>query len=121
MRSTVEKGRIAESFALEFLEKKGLHLKERNFRSGHKEIDLIMESDDTLHIIEVKSLGGNSPADPLEKVDNRKRRLIALAAGHYVALHNIEKEVQFDVVSVVQKGTEFELEYLPNAFYPIYH
>lgn len=121
MGSTVEKGRIAESIALEFLEKKGLHLKERNFRSGHKEIDLIMESDDTLHIIEVKSLGGNSPADPLEKVDNRKRRLIALAAGHYVSLHNIEKEVQFDVVSVVQKGTEFELEYLPNAFYPIYH
>lgn len=120
MGSTVEKGRIAEEMALKFLLGKGLRLKARNFRSGHKEIDLIMESSEKLHVIEVKSLNGDFSSNPSEKVDERKRRLITSAASHYVALYGIEKEVQFDVVSIVKKRTDFELNYLPNAFYPIY-
>lgn len=121
MSSTVEKGRLAEEMALKFLQEKGLWLKERNFRYGHREIDLIMESRGKLHIIEVKSLDSRFSENPLAKVDERKRRLLVSAAGRYAALHRVVKEIQFDVVSVLKKGTEFELEYLPNAFYPIYH
>ncbi len=119
MGSTVEKGRIAEEMALQFLLKKGLKLKERNFRYGHREIDLIMESREKLHVIEVKSLDGNFSTDPPAKVDGRKQRLLVSAAGRYIALNHVRKEVQFDVVSIVKKGTGFELEYLPDAFYPI--
>ena len=55
MNGRMTQGRVAENIALEWLQQEeGMELRERNWRSEHKEIDLIMESDDFLHIVEVK-------------------------------------------------------------------
>lgn len=118
--NSIEKGRRAEDFALEWLTKRGLSLLERNFRVGHKEIDLIMESRDRLHIIEVKSLEAPSPIFPDEQVDLIKRRNLISAAAGYVAHSHTTKEVQFDIVSVMYFDGRPELEYIPEAFYPLY-
>ena len=107
--------------ALGFLLRQGLRLRARNVQIGHKEIDLVMESADKLHIVEVKALTDYPLADPSDKVDARKRRLLASAAGQYMAQEHITKEVQFDVVSVIFRGADFEIEYLPDAFIPVYY
>ena len=118
--NSIEKGIRAEDLALEWLTKRGLSLLERNFRVGHKEIDLIMESQDRLHIIEVKSLEAPAPIFPDEQVDLIKRRnLISTAAG-YVARSHTTKEVQFDIVSIIYFDGSPELQYIPEAFYPLY-
>lgn len=120
-KSTVLKGRTAEDIALEWLLQHGFILKERNYRVGHREIDLIMESGRKLHIVEVKSLTAPALTDPLCKVDIRKQRHLASAAAYYVAAAKIAKEVQFDLVSVVIYPDGHTLEYVPDAFWPIYY
>lgn len=80
-----------------------------------------MESEQKIHIVEVKTLSSTGEADPAEKVDNRKMNLLASAASFYVARFGLTKEVQFDVVSVLKRGTDFDVEYLPDAFIPVYY
>ena len=107
---------------MEWLEKRGLKLLERNYRAGHKEIDLIMESDRRIHFVEVKSAVETEGFEPYEKVDARKQKLLASAAGRYIGCHHIEKECQFDVVSIkFRSGSSYTLEYIPEAFIPLYY
>jgi len=105
--------------ALAWLERRGFRLLDRNWRSGHKELDLVMESGDRVHIVEVKTLTPPLLVQPFEKVDATKQTRLASAARHYIAVRHIRKEVQFDVVSVILDGDDVEVEYIPEAFYPI--
>ena len=105
--------------ALAWLEHRGFRLLDRNWRSGHKELDLVMDSGDRVHIVEVKTLTPPLLVQPFEKVDAAKQARLATAARHYIAARHIRKEVQFDVVSVTLDGEDSEVEYIPEAFYPI--
>ncbi len=119
MASTKEIGNVAENLALEYLLSRGMTLLDRNWRSAHRELDLVMESADRLHIVEVKSLREPAARQPFEAVDAVKQQNLIRAARAYVAIKNIKKEVQFDIVSVsfLKDGTG--IEYIPDAFLPI--
>ena len=41
------------------------------------------------------------------------------AARHYIAQRHVTREVQFDVVSVVLGDGRPDVEYIPEAFFPI--
>ena len=114
-----ETGRRGEEVALAWLQERGFRLRDRNWRSGHKELDLVMESAERVHIVEVKTLTAPLLIQPFEKVDAAKQQRLVAAARHYVAVQQVRKEVQFDVVSVVFNGGRTEVEYIPEAFYPI--
>lgn len=123
--NSCEKGRVAENIALEFLVERGFVLLDKNWRCGHKELDLIMRScncvthEQILHIVEVRSLHVPLCQMPFESVDYKKRRAIIVAANRYVRIKNINYETQFDIVSIVFKsGGEYNLDYFPNAFAP---
>ena len=115
-----ETGRRGEEVALAWLQERGFRLRDRNWRSGHKELDLVMEDAERLHIVEVKTLTAPLLIQPFEKVDAVKQHRLVSAARHYVAVQHIQKEVQFDVVSVILDGEQTLVEYIPEAFYPIY-
>lgn len=119
----IETGKRAEDIALDYLAKLGLELLERNWRSGHKELDLIMKSvsqteDVRLHIIEVRSLRAPNLYSPYESIDINKQRMVISAARSYIFQNNIEWETQFDIVSVIFKPDMVCLEYIPDAFAP---
>ena len=114
----MEIGRRGEDVALNFLLARGMTLVARNWRSGHKELDLIVEDERFLRIVEVKSLVYPNEIDPFEEVGWKKQKLVIAAAKHFVAQKNVEKEVVFDVVSVVFNGAFYRLEYFPQAFAP---
>ena len=114
-----ETGRVGEDMALDWLQSRGFRLRDRNWRSGHKELDLVMESPERVHVVEVKTLTPPLLQQPFEKVDTRKQARLIAAARHYVAEQPVRKEVQFDVVSVVLDGARSEIEYIPEAFIPI--
>lgn len=114
-----ETGRRGEDLALDWLLARGLRLRDRNWRGGHKELDLVMESADRLHVVEVKTLTPPLQHQPYENVDAAKQSRLVAAARQYVAEQQVRKEVQFDVVSVVLDGGQTTVDYIPEAFYPI--
>jgi len=122
MNGRMTQGRLAEDLALEWLQKQGMELRERNWRSEHKEIDLIMESKDFLHIVEVKSLKSPSLIAPFQQVDRLKQRFLVRAARRYIRSRNITKEVRFDIVSIMfHKDGTIDLDFIPAAFFPLYY
>lgn len=117
-------GKKGEDEACAYLESVGHRILERNWRSGRMEIDIISESRDGIHFVEVKSVVAPAGFDPAEKVGAAKRRRITAAALGYL---NAGKrrgpgpgEVFFDVVTVVFDGGERTLNYVPQAWIPMY-
>lgn len=115
-------GKKGEDAACRFLTDAGLRIRERNWRSGHLEIDIVAEGPDGIHFVEVKTRTLPCAAPPEENVGPVKQRRITAAALSY--LHRADcngKEAFFDVIAVaVSPGGETEVEYFPRAWIPIY-
>ena len=119
----VKTGRKGENLALEFLKGRGMRLVARNWRCSHKELDLVMDDGIFLRVVEVRSLTFPNLKSPAESVDLHKRSRVLWAARKFAAMNNVQKEIVFDIVSVVftmGDGGEYmpEIEYFPNAFAP---
>ena len=124
-RATV--GRKGEEEASSYLARLGHRILARNWRSGHLELDIITLLGNELHIVEVKSRVAPVMAEPEQNVRRDKQRRMIAAANAF--LHSADRkalpadlEIIFDVMSVVFFGTgaDFEIEYYPNAFIPLY-
>lgn len=48
-------GESGEQLACDFLETRGHHILDRNWHSGHLELDIVSEGPDGLHFVEVKA------------------------------------------------------------------
>ncbi len=125
MSESGERGRLAEGLALEFLVERGLVLLDKNWRSGHRELDLVMKSFDCktgkerVHIVEVRSLSEPNLQMPFETIDNTKRRNLIRAAAGYVYRKRVLCETQFDIISILFcKDKSVRIEYFPDAFTP---
>ena len=119
----IETGKRGEDLALQFLKERGMQLVARNWRSGHKELDLIMDDGEFLRVVEVRSLSFPNLKSPAESVDRVKQRRVLGAARKFAAANYVRQEIVLDIVSVVFKGGEevgetVEIEYIPNAFAP---
>lgn len=117
----METGRRGEEVAAAWLVRRGFRVLARNWRSGHKELDLVVESERAVHIVEVKTLTPPLLSLPAEKVDAAKQARLAAAARRLIAERHIDREVQFDIIAVVLDGDEPQVEYIPEAFYPIFY
>lgn len=114
-------GKAGENIAAGFLIKAGHTILERNWRSGHLEIDLITLAGDGIHFVEVKSRVFPMEAGPEENVGYAKRKNMAAAARKWMKTAGKDDlECRFDVISVVFKDGTYEIEYLPEAFIPIF-
>lgn len=118
MATKRETGRRGEREAEMFLNDKGLRTLECNWQCSHKEIDLIMDEDNVIHFVEVRTLTAPSLLKPYETVGIAKQRNLIRAASSYLAIKRVRKEVSFDIVSVLFNNGRAEIEYFPNAFSP---
>ena len=123
--STLTVGRRGEDAACEYLLGHGYAVLERNWRSGHLEIDIITLGSDGLHIVEVKSRVAPLMADPLCNINAAKLRHLHRAAIAY--LHSSDSsrlsrdlDIWFDVVTVVFDHNRTIIEHYPKAYTPIY-
>lgn len=125
MTPRMELGRRGEDVACEFLTGKGHTIVQRNFRSGHLEIDIISLDRNGVHFVEVKSRVAPVMVSPEENVTMSKQRKVADAALRYLNMAKDKRippdaEVNFDIVAVTfDRGKEI-VEWFPNAFYPMY-
>jgi putative endonuclease len=115
-RTTKQVGDSAEDLALAHLQKAGLRLLNRNYRTpgrGGGEIDLIMrESDGTCVFIEVRQRKTASHGGAAASVSSAKQRRIVFAARHYLMRLRDMPPCRFDVVAVDAGG----IEWLQAAF-----
>lgn len=111
-------GRKGEDLALEFLKKRNMKLVARNWRCGHKELDLVMYDGMFVRIVEVRTLCYPNLYRPAESVDWRKRAKVIGAARLFANQYQICNEIVFDIVSVVLDGESCSIEYIAEAFSP---
>jgi putative endonuclease len=102
-----------ERLARSFLEKRGLHLLERNYGCRRGEIDLVMRDADTLVFVEVRFRASSRFGTPAETVDIHKQRRLAAAAAHYLQRHPTSLPCRFDVVAL---GGTNSIEWIRSAF-----
>ena len=113
--STTSVGRGGEARAQAYLEERGFKFLHRNYRSGHREIDLIMQVGCTVVFVEVKARSQTGYGTPAEFVTPAKQRLLTLAAqGYLLEMGLTDVPARFDVVEVYL-GTG-EVRHIENAF-----
>lgn len=112
-------GRAGEDAALRYLEGLGMNLLARNWRSGHYEIDMVMEDPGAIRIVEVKSLRESDGFDPTVNMTPDKCGKLVRAARRFIAENPTGKEIFFDVVSVLFCNDNPRITYIPSAFLPV--
>ncbi len=117
-------GKRGEEIACETLVGMGHVILERNWRSGHLEVDIISYNPEGIHFVEVKARSQSIQAPPQESVDRNKQRRIVKAAQSFLrtgrGLPYRDNECFFDIVAVTVEGDEVRTEWFPQAFIPIY-
>lgn len=110
-------GRRAEDLALDYLTRQGLQLRERNYRTVHGEIDLVMEDRGALVFAEVRYRANASFGSPAETVAARKQARLRAAAEHYLLTSRASKTpARFDIVAICGPLEAPWIEWLRNAF-----
>ncbi len=107
--TTKQAGDAAEELALYYLQERGLHLLQRNYRTpgrGGGEIDLIMRAPDgTTVFVEVRQRSSISHGGAAGSVSALKQRRIVFAARHYLMRLQDTPPCRFDVVLLEPAGT----------------
>jgi putative endonuclease len=117
MISPHELGKQGEQQAVDFLREKGYSILDVNWRYQHKEIDIVAEYDNELHIVEVKTRTSAVWQAIDEIVGATKQKNMLVAADAYVQQNNINKNIVFDIVYILQTGEKKHIELIQDAFH----
>ncbi|MFC4164904.1 YraN family protein [Epilithonimonas zeae] len=110
-------GKIAEDLAVDFLIKNQYKILVRNFRYLKAEVDIIAEFENQIIIVEVKARNTDAFLEPQEAVNKKKIKLLISAANYFIEENNIDKEVRFDIISVLpNKQKTLEIHHIIDAF-----
>lgn len=110
-------GKEAEDLAVAFLEEKGYQILLRNYRYQKAEIDIIAQENQQIVIVEVKARSTDVFLEPQEAVNKKKIRLLVMAAHQFLEENDIELEVRFDIISIVQEPNQLpKIQHIKDAF-----
>ena len=113
-----EFGTISEDRAAAYLMARGYTIRDRNWRIGHKELDIVAQKNGTLAIIEVKARRTDRYGDAIDAVTDDKIRKIVQAAHAYVRYHRLDLSVRFDIIAITGEPGHQTIEHIEDAFYP---
>ena len=104
-KTTKQIGDFGERMAVRYLRLRGYTVKERNWRSGHMEIDIIASNFTTIAFVEVKARTYtqetiNLAPPPGTAVKSEKQRLTRKAAKDYLWQHPTKKQPRMDVIEI---------------------
>ena len=119
---------MGENIACEVLSCRGMSILDRNWRAGHKEIDIVCRDGNDLRFVEVKSRKEPLQGQAWEAVSKTKQRTLGEAAKAYINSERMKElgfrpgEYHFDIVTVVwnEDGDEYSTQYIPDAYILIY-
>ena len=85
MRATrSEVGAWGEDIAAKYLREHGFTIRERNWRHGHGELDIVAERDSVIIIVEVRTRRSDAYGTPEESVRAAKRAKLIVTAQAYL-------------------------------------
>ncbi|KIF83015.1 YraN family protein [Noviherbaspirillum autotrophicum] len=92
-------GQAAEDAALDYLQKQGLTLLQRNFRCKGGEIDLILQHRDTLVFVEVRKRADVRFGGAAASITASKQTRLILAALVFLQRYRVPPACRFDVIA----------------------
>ena len=110
-------GELGERIAERWLRERGWRVVQRRFRSGHRDIDLVVEQDGLIAFVEVKARRGDGFGGPIEAVNWRKQKELGRSARVWVARHGRPSDAyRFDVIGVLVDGQRVRIRHIESAF-----
>ncbi len=111
-------GTQGEDIAVDYLRQKGYVVLDRNWRSGHKEIDIVARQGDTIVFVEVKARANIMYGNPEDAVTRRKMHLLVMAADAYLRHNLLDDEVRFDIITITGSVQKPHIRHYEHAFRP---
>ena len=111
-------GILGEKLARDFLEKRGYHVIETNYRCPEGEVDIVARHKDYLVFIEVRTKRSLEFGSPEESVTPAKMGRLRATAAHYQQDHdNLPQlwRIDFVAVELDRKGEPSRIELIENA------
>jgi putative endonuclease len=118
--TNIELGRWGEQLAESLLLKSGARVLARNYRFEPGEIDLVVEHEEDLVAVEVKTRTDLDLEAPEEAVTRWKLRRMSLGLQHFAVEHEmLERHWRLDVVCVeiALDGTVRRCEHIRDAYW----
>jgi putative endonuclease len=111
-------GNEAEEKAREFLEAKGFQVIEKNYKCYVGEIDLIMQDQEDIVFVEVRSRKHIQYGNALESVDRQKIHKLVRAATHFLQTKKwlYKRNSRFDIIAIRLAQGKMQLDWVKNAF-----
>lgn len=118
MTASHELGRRGEDLAVAHLRCAGWTILDRNYRFGHREIDVVARRDGLVAFVEVKARRSARQAHPLAAIDGRKRQEIERVARAWIARHGRRGYAyRFDAVAVLEtRDGDALIEHVEDAW-----
>lgn len=109
-------GNKGEQIAVDYLSQNGYIILDRNYHSKFGEIDIVASKAEYIIFIEVKTRNINAWDSPKSAVSKSKQIKIIKTAMNYLAEHNIDSYISFDVIEIINIGNIPTLNHIESAF-----
>ena len=121
MGSIHELGRWGEAIAVRYFEERGWAILDRNWRSGHAEVDLVIRRAALMAFVEVRTRAAERSGHPLESITVAKRREIERVARAWLTTRGGDLSAccafRFDTVAVTtSRGRPAKVCHVPDAW-----
>jgi putative endonuclease len=114
-------GRLGERLAADWLTERGWTVLDRRYRSGHRDLDLVVRLAEVVAFVEVKARRSLAYGDAIEAVGWRKRRELARSASVWIDRRGRPGDAyRFDVIGVLLGGPmgapTVQIQHIEHAF-----
>ncbi len=115
-----ELGTWGESLAADYLSRQGYTILERDWKSGHRDIDIIAQDGDTIVFVEVKTRRNSLFGEPEEAINYKKLQNLRGAINHYVKYRHLRNNIRLDAITIIgtPDGGEPEINHIKD--FPLY-
>lgn len=93
-------GDAGEEATVQYLQRRGHKIRERNWRTKYCEIDIVSQKEGTIYFTEVKYRKNDRHGDGLAAITAKKQRQMKFAAEYYSAKHTLSGDVCLAAASV---------------------
>jgi putative endonuclease len=109
-----ELGREGEQVAVEYLERAGLRVLDRNWRCADGEIDIVAAERQVMVVCEVKTRSSTRFGTPLEAISRTKQARLRRLASRWLVAHGVLfDEVRIDVIGLIRNSAgDYEIEHV---------
>lgn len=111
-----ELGKWGEDMAEAYLRNNGYIILERDWHSGHRDIDIIAIDGNDIVFMEVKTRRNNVFIEPEQTINHKKLQNLRLAINHYVKYRHVDKNIRFDIITIIGNiGSKPEINHIKEV------